>query len=117
MLLLVQFPITGGKTQEKVKPDLADIEEKHAGNLGQLEARTRVVHGVREPCLKILPSKEIKRLEFSLDIQSSFPVKSVLYKSDADASYAASISDPSQPVRFNLFTGNQTLHEREESFK
>lgn len=71
-------------------------------------------------CLKILPPEEIQHLEFPIDVEPNSPVKRVVYKSDGNKSFA-SISVLSQQyteaTRFNLFTGNQTLHERKESFK
>ncbi|KAJ8621036.1 hypothetical protein MRB53_029565 [Persea americana] len=117
ILLFFELPSIGSKPEVKQVPDLA-VEKENMGNLDR--PRTRMVNGVREPCLKILPPEEIQHLEFPIDVEPNSPVKRVVYKSDGDKSFA-SISVLSQQyteaTRFNLFTGNQTLHERKESFK
>lgn len=72
-------------------------------------------------CLKILGPEEIDRLEFPAGAESNFPVKKVLYRSASGVSYAGDdvtlLHEHTDHDRFNLFTGKQTLHEREESFK
>lgn len=55
-----------------------------------------------------------------MDVEPNLPVKRVVYKSNGDTSSAinsALSQQYTEATRFNLFTGNQTLHEREESFK
>ncbi|CAA6657721.1 unnamed protein product [Spirodela intermedia] len=103
------------------KVELVDDQKPH-GNLNRLDPTTRVVNGVREPCLKILRPEEIDRLEFPAGAESNFPVKKVLYKSASGVSYDAGdnvtlLHEHTDHDRFNLFTGKQTLHEREECFK
>ncbi|XP_039129983.1 uncharacterized protein LOC120266425 isoform X1 [Dioscorea cayenensis subsp. rotundata] len=82
---------------------------------------TRVVNGVRVACLAILPPEKIQHLEFPQSSEHDFHVKKVVYKSDPDLSESrgntAMLPAYFGGTRFNLFTGNQTFYEREESFK
>eukprot|EP01018_Ginkgo_biloba_P021668 Gb_10852 [translate_table: standard] len=92
------------------------------GNLNRLDMPTRSVNGIREPCLKLLPSEDIERLEFPLEQTTATPVKSLIYKmaeSRQEVGDNAVIFEQMEAGghNFNLFTGNQTLHERQESFK
>lgn len=73
-------------------------------------------------CLKIRSPKEIASLEFPSSAEPKYPVKNVVYKSDNNnESHVKGDSIQSlqnkEATRFNLFTGYQTLREREETFK
>ncbi|XP_058069162.1 probable hexosyltransferase MUCI70 [Magnolia sinica] len=120
IFLLFQAPNIGHDQNDELKPN--PVEDTPVGNLNQLGVRYRVVNGVREPCLKILPPNEIQRLEFPADVEPDFPVKRVVYKSASeDTSHIGGdgllLRQYTKATRFNLFTGNQTLEERAESFK
>ncbi|KAM0951547.1 hypothetical protein DsansV1_C03g0026741 [Dioscorea sansibarensis] len=95
------------------------VEEEPVGNLNRLDPVTRVIHGVREPCLMILHPEKIQHLEFPKTAEPEFRVKKVAYKSDLSTypSNGTTLAQYSEATRFNLFTGEQTLQEREESFK
>ncbi|XP_028783163.1 uncharacterized protein LOC114739279 [Neltuma alba] len=90
-------------------------------NLNRLDPTTRVIGGVRQRCLKLLPPEELEHLDIPAGKESRGPVKKVLYISESDTSFAGGNTALSQQhpevTRFNLFTGNQTLHERESSFE
>ncbi|MQL99593.1 hypothetical protein Taro_032321 [Colocasia esculenta] len=123
VIVLLVFEVSGSSRKPDEGGDPVEVvhEEESHGNLNRLDPTTRVVNGVREPCLKILSPEEIQHLEFPGGAETNFPIKKVLYKSDSEASYAGDNDTLSRQytdyTRFNLFTGNQTLHEREESFK
>ena len=73
-------------------------------------------------CLKLLPAEELEHLDIPVDEESSgSPVKRLLYIEDHETPYGGGNSTLSwqrtNGTRFNLFTGNQTLDEREKSFK
>lgn len=71
-------------------------------------------------CLKILSPEKLENLEFPVSAESNFPAKRVLYRSDSSDQHSGeqyTITQNEEATRFNLFTGYQTLHEREESFK
>ncbi|ONK74595.1 uncharacterized protein A4U43_C03F8110 [Asparagus officinalis] len=89
-------------------------------NLNRLDPVTRVIGGVRQPCLKLLSPEEIENLEFPISSEPKSPIKKVVYKSDSDNHRGDNITlskQSAEATRFNLFTGVQTLQEREESFK
>lgn len=67
----------------------------------------------------ILHPEEIQHLEFPKTAEPDFHVKEVVYKSDLSTypSNGTILAQYSEATRFNLFTGEQTLQEREESFK
>ncbi|KAJ9140886.1 hypothetical protein P3X46_031478 [Hevea brasiliensis] len=71
-------------------------------------------------CLKLLPPEELQRLEIPMHDESS-PVKNVLYISEKDAQHRGGNGILSQRrtegTRFNLFTGHQTVGQRDKSFK
>ncbi|KAK1276960.1 Non-symbiotic hemoglobin 1 [Acorus gramineus] len=91
-------------------------ETESIGNLNRLDPTTRVVNGIRQPCLKIVPPEQIQNLEFPEEVGTKDAVKRIVYKSDTSSSNTLSGEDMGA-TRFNLFTGPQTLSEREESFK
>ncbi|KAL4377803.1 hypothetical protein GQ457_02G010300 [Hibiscus cannabinus] len=96
---------------------------KSGRNLNRLDPITHVVGGVREPCLKLLPSEEIEHLDIpdNEESTSTSPVKKLVYISDHETPYAGGNStftwQRTNGSRLNLFTGNQTFDEREKSFK
>ncbi|XP_007017434.2 PREDICTED: uncharacterized protein LOC18591320 [Theobroma cacao] len=97
-------------------------EKKIDSNLNRLDPTTHVVGGVRERCLKLLPAEELEHLDIPVDEESiSKPVKRLVYISDHETPFGGGESTLSwqrtNGTRFNLFTGNQTLDEREASFK
>ncbi|KAJ6806567.1 uncharacterized protein M6B38_289455 [Iris pallida] len=90
-------------------------------NLNRLDPVTRVIGGVRQPCFKTLLPEEIQNLEIPERADTNFPIRRVVYKSDSGNYHlggnATVMSQHTEDSRFNLFTGNQTLQEREDSFK
>ncbi|XP_052193705.1 probable hexosyltransferase MUCI70 isoform X2 [Diospyros lotus] len=72
-------------------------------------------------CLKLLPPEELEHLDIPLDKELTSPVMKVVYISDNDKPYVEGNVTNSEHhmegTRFNLFTGYQTLEEREKSFK
>ncbi|TVU35112.1 hypothetical protein EJB05_16983 [Eragrostis curvula] len=93
-------------------------------NLGRLDPTTRLIHGVREPCLKLLGPKSLANLVFPEVTRLDSVVKKIIYKSDDDdydtyhsEANSSYLLQHAEATRFNLFTGFQTLLEREDSFK
>ncbi|POO03194.1 hypothetical protein TorRG33x02_012550 [Trema orientale] len=97
------------------------LEKKSEGNLNRLDPTTRVVGGVRERCLKLLPQEELEHLDIPSSKGSTSPVSKVLYISENDTPFLGRnivlSGQSTNATRFNLFTGNQTLDQRENSFK
>ncbi|KAF5448757.1 hypothetical protein F2P56_029262 [Juglans regia] len=91
------------------------------GNLNRSDPRTRAVHGGRERCLKILPPEELEHLEIPSFESPSFPIDRIEYVSETDGANihgnADLIQHHTNATRFNLFTGYQTILEREQSYK
>ncbi|XP_024027771.1 uncharacterized protein LOC21404106 [Morus notabilis] len=116
-----------GKTPTVTHSELSStknpsLEKKPEGNLNRLDPTTRVVGGVRERCLKILPLEELENLDVPSSKESNSPVNKVIYISENDTEFLGGNNDvlsrqDTQATRFNLFTGNQTLYWRETSFK
>ncbi|XP_024959784.1 uncharacterized protein LOC112500516 [Cynara cardunculus var. scolymus] len=81
---------------------------------------TRIVHGVRERCLKLSPPEYIKTLPSSFE-KSASPVKEIVYITGINSSFSGEkttlLQQPFEVSRFNRFTGFQTFYERNESFK
>ncbi|XP_050387741.1 probable hexosyltransferase MUCI70 [Argentina anserina] len=104
---------------EKPSPvNNASSEKNSEANLNRLDPTTRIIHGVRQRCLPILPPEEIEHLEVPLRGDSSSPVKKLLYRTENDAPlYNSMPEEQEDAARFNLFTGNQTLKQRGEMFK
>lgn len=72
--------------------------------------------------MKILPLEELENLDVPSSKESNSPVNKVIYISENDTEFLGGNNDvlsrqDSQATRFNLFTGNQTLYWRENSFK
>ncbi|KAG4931680.1 hypothetical protein AAZX31_17G234000 [Glycine max] len=91
-------------------------------NLNRLDPTTHVVAGVRERCLKLLPPEKLEQLDIPVEEESSsVPVGEVLYMSESDRSFVGGSVTLSQlrteDTRFNLFTGNQTFKQRDQSFE
>ncbi|XP_008466626.2 probable hexosyltransferase MUCI70 isoform X1 [Cucumis melo] len=97
------------------------LDKKPDGNLNRLDPVTRMVNGVRERCLKILPPKELEQLDIPVLEGSPVPEIDVNYISDSDNSLSVDKTSFSRQsmnsTRFNLFTGYQTLEQRENSYK
>ena len=73
-------------------------------------------------CLKLLPLEELEHLDVPLSKEfTTSPVRKVLYMSEDDTPvFGRTIvlsGQNTNATRFNLFTGNQTLDQRENSFK
>ncbi|KAJ3670102.1 hypothetical protein LUZ60_010426 [Juncus effusus] len=92
-------------------------EEESVGNLNRLDVVTRVVHGVREPCLKILSPEKLKNIDFPPISPPNSSLKQISYKSHEPCLQNNSTLNSQEGGRFNSFTGYPTLHQREESFK
>ncbi|XP_022941376.1 uncharacterized protein LOC111446685 [Cucurbita moschata] len=99
----------------------SDLDSKPDGNLNKLDPVTRKVAGVRERCLKLLPPKELEQLDIPVRDSSPVPEIDVHYITDNDSSLlvdkASLFQQSMNGTRFNLFTGYQTLNQREESFQ
>ncbi|KAI3840988.1 hypothetical protein MKX03_018219 [Papaver bracteatum] len=108
----IQDPKTGG---EKTDPVVVVVETKH--NLDNLTPTTRKINGTRRPCLELLPPEALEHLDIPVHRHASSHVKKVIYKSDPDAGNTTVFQRNTDTTRYNLFTGNQTLYEREQSFK
>ncbi|ESQ43494.1 hypothetical protein EUTSA_v10013482mg [Eutrema salsugineum] len=116
-LLVFESTSIGTKSELKI-PDSSGKSKKNDGNLNRLDPTTKVIGGVRQRCLKLLPPEELEHLDILERKHSSSPVKKVVYLTDTNASSM----DEEKAVRgngtrFNLFTGNQTFAERENSFQ
>eukprot|EP00250_Pteridium_aquilinum_P003418 c13727_g2_i1 orf=314-1552(+) len=101
-----------GAGSESQKPSNEDLKTKKASNLDNVDMPMRTIAGIRQPCLKLLSAEEIANLDFPSP--SSSPVKALYYKKNSptfDSSGNASAN------RDLLFTGNQSMEEREQSFK
>lgn len=72
-------------------------------------------------CLKLLPPEELEHLGLPDGEEFTSPVKKVLYISENDTPFLEENTTLFQQhtgaTRFNLFTGNQTIDQREKSFK
>ncbi|XP_047322971.1 probable hexosyltransferase MUCI70 [Impatiens glandulifera] len=97
------------------------FENKSESSLNRLEPITRIVHGVSERCLDLLPPEELEHLNIPQDKESSDIVKEVVYMSEKTLSHIeGNHTFPQQhkaTKKFNFFTGFQTLEQRAKSFK
>ncbi|WOL16422.1 hypothetical protein Cni_G25209 [Canna indica] len=120
-LLLFESLRLGRKPPAEAGANLVtSAKDESPRNLNRLDPTTRVVSGVREPCLKILSWEKIGDLEFPVSAEHDFPAKKVIYITDIGGQHVEGNDTSMQhgdATRFNLFTGYQTLSEREESFK
>lgn len=116
LLIFETSRLTGKPTEARVRKDPRVVPDvKPEGNLGRLSPMTRMVNGVRKPCLKLLPPDELDHLDIPIGGEPKSAIKNVIYKSH-DGTYLGS-NTSSEAGRFNLFTGSQSLYEREHSFK
>lgn len=64
-------------------------------------------------CLKLLPPEELQHLDIPIRKEPVGPIKELVYVSETDGVQ----SRPQMDItRSNLFTGNQSLEQREQSF-
>ncbi|KAF6155782.1 hypothetical protein GIB67_007429 [Kingdonia uniflora] len=114
------FGKSGGISNEGAITKMA-VEKKAEGNLNRLDRTTRMFNGARELCLKLQPPEALEHLDIPAVKEPYFPVNRVIYKSDDDTNNiegdATIFERNGEATRFNLFTGNQTIREREQSFK
>lgn len=72
-------------------------------------------------CLELLPPEELERMVFPEERASNKPIKKVVYITETDTPYGEENSTMSrhhfEGTRFNLFTGYQTLEQRDRSFE
>lgn len=72
-------------------------------------------------CLKLLPPEELEHLDIPQGKESTSSVNKVLYISENDSPFLRGTTylsgQHTEATRFNLFTGNQTLDQRDTSFK
>ncbi|XP_059455456.1 probable hexosyltransferase MUCI70 isoform X2 [Corylus avellana] len=119
-LLVFEASRIGRKPSLVVNSELGAAKKpKSEGNLNRLDPTTRVVGGVRERCLKLLPLEELEHLDIPEGGESTSPVKKVLYMSENDIPFLEENTNLQRTgaTRFNVFTGNQTRDQREKSFK
>ncbi|KAL2498336.1 Protein of unknown function (DUF616) [Abeliophyllum distichum] len=117
--------IAGGKPPSSRVKKLEAVAtwngDKPQGNLNRLDPTSHVVGGVRERCLKLLPPEELEHLDIPMDKDFGNPIKKVVYMTDIEKPVVEGNSNLSRQhfvgTRFNLFTGNQTLEQREQIFK
>ncbi|XP_073005423.1 probable hexosyltransferase MUCI70 [Typha latifolia] len=124
-LFFFEFPKLVRLPRELPQPDPVTVTQKsvpaheegksHPVSMGNIHKPGNTSRIVRKPCLKILSPEKVVTLEFPATGGSNYSVKRVLYRSDEGN--ATQLLQPVEAARFNLFTGYQTLHEREESFK
>lgn len=122
ILLAFEASKLGRKQSEVVKVDKRQLDSSQVQrtSLNRLDPTTRVVNGVREVCLKMLKQDELNKLEFPENTVHSSLVKSVTYKTYSGQylveGNTTMLRHQNGTARFNLFTGYQTLEEREDSF-
>ncbi|KAI3946088.1 hypothetical protein MKX01_024844 [Papaver californicum] len=102
----------GGKNTDPV-----DVVKDTNKNLDRLDPITRRINGTRRPCLELLPPEALEHLDIPVRGHASSDVKKVIYKTDPEAGNTTVFQRNADTTRYNLFTGNQTLYEREQSFK
>ncbi|KAL8547111.1 hypothetical protein ACS0TY_006726 [Phlomoides rotata] len=124
LLIYEAFKIGSGEIRNPPRPENVAARRSKAkpqGNLNKLDSITRVAGGVRERCLKLLPPEELELLEIPNDMYSRSPIKELVYTMDTDEASKDGKFNLStvyvEGARFNLFTGNQTLEQREQKFK
>ncbi|KAI3472397.1 hypothetical protein Pfo_029518 [Paulownia fortunei] len=127
LLVYEAFKIGGGGRRSPPRVNKSEhvatqsSNTKPQGNLNKLDPTTRVVGGVRERCLKLLPAEELELLEIPNDMDSRSPLKELVYATETDRASKEGKFNLStvylEGAKFNLFTGNQTLEQREQNFK
>lgn len=110
-----------GKTQVGPTKRNSVVESKPSGNLDRLDPIYHTVAGAKERCLKLLPPEELEHLDIPVEKGPSGPVNNVVYIAEDNDPFAGGNStfskQQSEVGRFNLFTGYQTLDQRDRSFK
>ncbi|XP_013622980.1 probable hexosyltransferase MUCI70 [Brassica napus] len=112
-LLLFESTRIGTKSANSEHNQLKKSPDS-SGNLNRLDPTTKVIGGVRQRCLKLLPPEELEHLDILDRKDSTSPVKKLVYLTGTDSS---SSHVRGNGTRFNLFTGNQSFAEREASFQ
>lgn len=125
-LLLYEAFSIGRKTSRNSelvtgKKKIPDSVRKIPVNLNRLDPVTRVIGGVRTPCLKLLSPEELEHLDFPIKKESTKPLKKLVYIHE-DKIYNVEVNSTLsqqllETTRFNLFTGYQTLAQRNQSFE
>ncbi|KAK1389367.1 Forkhead box protein like [Heracleum sosnowskyi] len=113
---LKHSPLINSELATQKTHDLV-TEKKSGGNLNRLDPTTRVVAGVRERCLKLLPEEELQQLDIPIKKEFVDPIKKLIYISESDTPDGIQSRQRMDTTRFNLFTGNQSFEQREHSFK
>ncbi|XP_044475317.1 probable hexosyltransferase MUCI70 isoform X2 [Mangifera indica] len=123
-LLLFEATRIGRKPGLVVKSKDSPVEVKNSSSVEhstRIEPRTRDARGGRDRCLKLLPPDELEHLDLPVNEETRSHVKKVIYFSEngiLDVVGNDTFSQQkSKGTRFNLFTGYQTLDQREKSFK
>ncbi|KAL3840345.1 hypothetical protein ACJIZ3_024936 [Penstemon smallii] len=126
LLLYESIKIGGGeKLKNKSENKKATRNSSHykptQTNLNKLDPATKIIGGVRQRCLTLLPPEELEILDIPNDRDASSPIKELVYvtetgKTNKEGKFNLS-SEYLDGTRFNLFTGNQTIEQREQSFK
>lgn len=72
-------------------------------------------------CLDLLPPEELEHLDIPKGMDAKSPIKELVYVSEPERMDKERMSNLSVDylggARFNLFTGNQSLEQREQQFK
>ncbi|XP_047321557.1 probable hexosyltransferase MUCI70 [Impatiens glandulifera] len=106
--------LAGHSEQVPQQKQKSIIDKKPGGNnLNRDDRITRSINGVKTPCLDLLPERELQLLDIPPERESSDTIKEIMYLSDINMAYV----EQNNASRFNLFTGSQTLDQREKSFK
>ncbi|XP_076895309.1 putative hexosyltransferase MUCI70 [Bidens hawaiensis] len=109
LLLVYEASNIGWRSRPgKSEPNVEVPVKKPEGNLNRLDAPR---------CLKLLPTEELEHLDFPLNKDLSAPIKKVIYLSESNVPFGKHSQPELGTTRFNLFTGYQTLNQREQSFK
>ncbi|VFR00614.1 unnamed protein product [Cuscuta campestris] len=128
-LLILEASRIGGRSGTRIRRDsdpkkqVGTVVRKPPENLDRLDQVTRVRGGVRERCLKLLPPEELEQLDFPTGNAHVESIKRVVYVSadvnehHLEGGNLTQIQQFSESTRFNLFTGGQSLEQRDESFK
>lgn len=118
---LTRRPMRSRKNNESSTKQGLNVESKSVANLNRLDPIYHTVAGVREPCLKLISAEELEHLDIPEDKGPNGPTKNLVYITEENDPYAgrnSTFSKQHKEVgRFNLFTGYQTLDQRERSFK
>ncbi|WCJ35312.1 hypothetical protein M5689_016576 [Euphorbia peplus] len=111
------------KNETKTKTKTPVLDFKVSGGGGELKKKVESNLDRLDPprCLKLLRHQVLDRLDIPIHDKFESPVKSVVYISERDIQDGGGSGTLSQlrtnATRFNLFTGAQTLDQRERSFE